>query len=48
MLYLYSTRDAYEANMSASYLRSHPNALRVGFLGTLDAGSFTPGERTFP
>ena len=45
---IYSTREAYKANMSASYLKDHPDALRNGFLGSLENGKFTPGEKTFP
>jgi len=45
---LYSTRGAYEANDSASYLDAHPNALREGLLGVLREGAFTPGETLAP
>lgn len=45
---LYSTRDAYEANVSAPYLESHPDALRKGFLGSLKDGTFLAGEILFP
>jgi hypothetical protein len=45
---LYSTRDAYEANMSASYSKSHPDALKKGFLGSLTDGKFVAGEVLFP
>ena len=44
----YSTREAYKANMSASYLREHPDALEKGFLGSLENGRFSPGEETYP
>ena len=40
-LSLYSTADAYKANMSKSYSKAHPNALRDGFLGSLQGGDFT-------
>ena len=45
---LYSTEEAYKANMSASFLKAHPNALKKGYLGALREGVFTPGERVFP
>ena len=45
---LYSTRDAYKANMSASFLRSHPDALKQGYLGSLNEGGFMPGEELNP
>ena len=37
---LYCSREAFEANMSASYARSHPGALDRCFLGRLEKGSF--------
>ncbi|MFC1601435.1 hypothetical protein ACFL34_03715 [Candidatus Sumerlaeota bacterium] len=40
----FSTRDAYQANMSASYLRSHPDAMKKGFLGSLRNGKFIAAE----
>lgn len=49
---LYSTLDAYEANMSALYLKSHPDALEIGFLGFISGEStdykFVAGEVLFP
>jgi hypothetical protein len=47
-LSLYSTKDAYQANMSASFLKTHPNALREGFLGMLQNGKFVAGEKLKP
>ncbi len=38
----YSSEDAYRANISASFLKTHPNALREGFLGRVKDGSFSP------
>jgi len=37
---LYCTMEAYRANMSASYLKVHPNALKIGYLGSLKDGKF--------
>lgn len=45
---LYSTIDAYKADSSASYLRTHPDALRTGFLGTIESAHFTAGEEIYP
>lgn len=45
---LYSTRDAYAANNSASFLKSHPDALKEGYLGSFREGKFTPGEKLYP
>lgn len=40
---LYSTEDAYNANMSESFSKSHPNALKNGYLGMItESGIFTP------
>jgi hypothetical protein len=47
-LAIYSTEAAYEANTSASFLAKHPDALKHGFLGSLDENKFQPGEATFP
>jgi hypothetical protein len=47
-LNLYSTEEAYEANMSESMLKAHPDALRKGFLGTLRGGEFIAGEISNP
>ncbi len=47
-LAIYSTEQAYEANTSASFLKEHPDALKQGFLGSLDENTFRPGEATFP
>lgn len=45
---LFSTRDAYQASISASFLEQHPDALRIGFLGSLEGDKFTPGETSNP
>lgn len=46
---LYSTEDAFKANSSASYSKTHPNALKKGFLGSLNRdGTFTPAETLYP
>ncbi len=45
---LYSTEEAYKANMSESFSKAHPNAMRRGFLGMLQNGTFTPGEALYP
>ena len=46
---LYSTTDAYKADDSTSFLKSHPNAIREGFLGSLEeSGLFTPAEVLYP
>ena len=37
-MYLYCTREAYEANMSESYSKAHPGALQDGFLGIIENG----------
>lgn len=47
-LNLYCTEEAYEANMSESTLKSHPNALRNGFLGMMQGGQFIAGEMLNP
>jgi hypothetical protein len=47
-LAIYSTEGAYKANVSASFLKEHPDALRQGFLGSLNESTFQPGEATFP
>jgi RNA polymerase subunit RPABC4/transcription elongation factor Spt4 len=45
----YNKEEAYKANMSESFLKSHPNALKNGFLGSVDEyGTFTPGEFLYP
>ena len=44
-LTLYSTREAYEANVSESYARANPDALRNGLLGALRDDSWTPAEQ---
>ena len=41
-VYLYRTREAYEANMSSSYAKAHPDALKSGFLGSLEGDKFMP------
>lgn len=45
---LYSSEEAYKANVSASFQKSHPDALQNGFLGMLREGKFTAGETLFP
>jgi len=45
---LYSTKDAYQANVSGSYQEAHPNALRDGFLGVVDGDKWTLGEALYP
>jgi hypothetical protein len=47
-LAIYSTEEAYEANTSASFLKEHPDALKHGFLGSLDENTFRPGEAYYP
>ncbi len=37
---LYSTEDAFKAAFSESYQKDHPNALKTGFLGRLERGTF--------
>ncbi len=37
---LYSTEEAYEANMSAIYRESHPDAMNTGYLGLIKDGKF--------
>ncbi len=44
----YSTEDAYRANGSAAFLAENPEALQVGFLGSLTEGEFLSGESLFP
>ncbi|MBV8383051.1 MAG: tetratricopeptide repeat protein [Planctomycetaceae bacterium] len=45
---IYSSKEAYKANVSASYLKQHPDALKKGFLGSIRDGQFTPGGSVFP
>lgn len=47
-LRLYSTEEAYKANISESYSKAHPNALRQGFMGSLEGGDFMAGEILYP
>jgi hypothetical protein len=47
-LAIHSTEEAYKANVSASFLEKHPNALKEGFLGSVKENGFYPGEATFP
>jgi membrane-associated protease RseP (regulator of RpoE activity) len=47
-LVIYSTEEACEANISASFLEKHPNALKQGLLGSLDEDTFRPGEANYP
>lgn len=44
----YSINNAYKANVSASFAKSHPNAMRNGFLGMLQGGKFIAGETLYP
>jgi len=44
---LYCTMDAYSADMSASYLKAHPDALEEGYLGSLRDGKFNMGSWEF-
>lgn len=41
-VYLYRTEDAYKADMSSSYAKAHPDALKNGYLGMLEQGKFNP------
>ena len=41
-VYLYRTEDAYKADMSSSYAKAHPDALKSGYLGMLRRGKFNP------
>lgn len=43
-LTLYSTREAYEANISESYAKSNPGVLRNGLLGVLREDKWTSAE----
>lgn len=45
---LYSTEEAYKANISESFSKAHPNAMRRGYLGSLDGNTFTPAEALYP
>ena len=45
---LYCSRDAFKADISASFARSHPNALKTCYLGGLHSGRFLPGEVLYP
>lgn len=47
-LRLYSTEEAYKPNISQSYSKAYPNALRQGFMGLLEGGDLTAGETLFP
>jgi len=44
----YCTPEAYKADISASYRKAHPSALRKGSTGLLMDGKFTPGEKLHP
>ena len=44
----YTTEEAYKANISASFARTHPDAMRKGLLGILQGGVFTAGESRYP
>jgi len=45
---LYSTKNAQKATFSSSFAKTHPNALKNGYLGTFEEGNFTPGEEIYP
>lgn len=45
---LYCTEEAFEANLNMNYSEAHPNALRDGFLGSLNNGSFAAGNQLYP
>lgn len=47
-LSLYSTEQAYKANNSESFSKANPGAMKRGFLGSIQDGSFTPGEMLYP
>ncbi len=47
-LSIYSTNEAYQANVSASYSDAHPDAMKSGFLGSLDQNEFRPAKMTYP
>ncbi len=47
-LSIYSTEDAQKANVSASFAKAHPRAMKEGFLGSLREGKFTAGEELYP
>lgn len=38
---LYSSREAFKANINSSYSESHPNALKNGYLGSMENNEFT-------
>jgi len=44
----YTTEEAYKANISASFARTHPDAMQKGLLGILQGGVFTAGESRYP
>jgi hypothetical protein len=46
--YLYSTRESQKANFSDSFRKKHPDALKTGYLGSLNKGNFIPGEEIYP
>lgn len=45
---LYSTLEAQKANYSDSFSKKHPDALKTGYLGSLNKGKFIPGESIYP
>jgi hypothetical protein len=45
---VYCKREAQKAQYSVSFQQSHPDALKTGYLGSYEDGSFTPGEKYFP
>lgn len=47
-LSLYSTEEAYKANISESYSKAHPGALHQGYMGMLEDGKFIAGENLNP
>lgn len=47
-LSIYSSEEAYQANVSGPYAEQHPEALRRGLLGMIRSGAFTSGEEIVP
>ena len=45
---LYSTEEAYKANSSEAYSKTHPGAMKRGFLGMIQDRKFIPGEALYP
>lgn len=46
--YFYRTNAAYKANNSASYSNAYPNAMKRGYLGSVDNGTFQAAEELYP